>query len=68
MQCPHCGLTTTFARKTRMHFFTIFFVPLFPVSGARTVLECQNCHAKYDLGAIDLVASQASGRLASQTT
>jgi tellurite resistance protein len=47
--CPGCGWARrTYARKSVRRHFTLFFIPLFPVSGATEFIECQSCGGQFD--------------------
>jgi hypothetical protein len=39
--CPLCGRETLHKTVEVKHWFTFFFLPLFPVSGKRTYTRCQ---------------------------
>ncbi len=47
--CPNCAWARrTYARKSVRRHFTLFFVPLFPVSRAVEFVECQSCGGQFD--------------------
>jgi len=41
--CPLCGRETMHVIISRRTWFTLFFLPIFPVSGKRTIARCQVC-------------------------
>jgi hypothetical protein len=48
MRCGSCGIVASFIKKKGMRFITLFFViPTIPISGMQDILECPNCHARY---------------------
>jgi tetratricopeptide (TPR) repeat protein len=46
-RCPRCGAVTTMVGKTVRPWFTIFFIPIFPIGGARRFTQCSSCHASF---------------------
>lgn len=40
--CPACGLVSCRMKRTDQ-YFSLFFIPLFPVKRGRPFLECDNC-------------------------
>jgi hypothetical protein len=46
-QCPRCGQYAVFKPRRTRTFFHIFWIPVFPISAAQPILECQNCHARF---------------------
>ena len=48
-QCARCGTMANFILKKGMNVITIFFViPIIPISGVSNLLECPNCHTRYN--------------------
>lgn len=48
--CARCGFRGQFVEKKGMTFFTLyFFIPLFPVSGVKQLMQCPSCKARYAL-------------------
>jgi tetratricopeptide (TPR) repeat protein len=45
--CPRCGREGSFQNKTRRTWFTLFFLPIFPVGAKQPICECQNCRAQF---------------------
>ncbi|MBW1698142.1 MAG: zinc ribbon domain-containing protein [Deltaproteobacteria bacterium] len=41
-RCPSCGLTRAYLKRID-HYFTLFFVPIFPVKKGEPVLVCDRC-------------------------
>jgi hypothetical protein len=45
--CPVCQTPTSYQIKQHRSYFSLFFIPLFPVSKAKLGFkECLNCHTK----------------------
>ena len=48
MKCGKCGTVGTFVKKQGMRFITLFFiVPVIPISGVKTLLQCPVCGTKF---------------------
>lgn len=48
--CPQCGLVRAYLKRED-HYFTLFFIPLFPVKKGQPVLICERCgQSGQDLG------------------
>jgi tetratricopeptide (TPR) repeat protein len=45
--CPRCGQFTHIVGKTYRNWFTLFFLPVFPLSGPQRFSECSTCHAQF---------------------
>jgi len=41
--CPRCGQQAMFQPKSMRSWFTLFLVPIFPISGKQTISQCGNC-------------------------
>ena len=41
--CPNCGDWRNFQETTWQNFFSVFFIPLFPLSAPRTAYTCVTC-------------------------
>src|SRR3954447_500282 len=52
--CPRCNQRADFASKTVRHWFTIFFLPLFPVGSQQRFSQCSNCGAQFPIEARQL--------------
>jgi hypothetical protein len=47
-RCQKCGAMAPLLLKTGMWFVTVFFViPIIPISRVKHMLECPNCHTRY---------------------
>ncbi len=45
--CPHCEERQEYALKQNRPFFTLYFIPIFPVGGATRYVECRGCGNAY---------------------
>src|SRR5206468_3037045 len=52
--CPRCGQRADIAGKTVRSWFTLFFIPVFPVSGSRRFSQCTHCGAQFPVEARQL--------------
>lgn len=52
--CPRCSKPTRIIGRTYRSWFTIFFLPVFPLSGSRRFSECSLCHAQFPVTLEDL--------------
>jgi tetratricopeptide (TPR) repeat protein len=52
--CPRCNQLTTIVGKTYRNWFTLFFLPVFPLSGSARFSECTACHAQFPVPVDDL--------------
>jgi hypothetical protein len=49
MQCARCGTVGAFGVRKGMNFVTLFFViPVLPISGVKTILQCPTCRARFE--------------------
>ena len=55
-QCPRCGQEADLVPKQYRTWFTLFFVPVFPVSGSKKFVECSNCGAGFQVSSQQLAA------------
>jgi zinc-ribbon family len=58
-RCPRCGITGRLVGKTVRPWFTLFFVPVFPVGPRRPFTQCANCNASFAM-APDQLANQVA--------
>jgi hypothetical protein len=47
-RCPGCQRVTKIVPKSYRTWFTVFFIPVFPISGAKPVAECSSCKAMFE--------------------
>jgi tetratricopeptide (TPR) repeat protein len=53
-RCPRCGQAVALAAKSYRNWFTVFFVPVFPVSGRTEFCECPACRGQFPVPAEEL--------------
>jgi tetratricopeptide (TPR) repeat protein len=58
--CPRCGQTAQIVGKTYRTWFTLFFLPLFPISASRRFSQCSSCNAQFPVPVEDLRKGLAS--------
>jgi tetratricopeptide (TPR) repeat protein len=49
--CPRCQQRADIMGKTYRNWFTLFFIPLFPISSAQRFSQCGNCGAEFPVEA-----------------
>ena len=47
--CPRCGQRADIVGKVYRPWFTLFFIPVFPIGGAKRFSQCSNCGAQFPL-------------------
>ena len=45
--CARCGFVSDFRRQREQRYFTLFFLPVFPISKADPILTCNRCGTSY---------------------
>ncbi len=45
--CPHCQTTRDYERKEARPYFTLYFIPLFPIGKPSEFIECTICRVTY---------------------
>jgi tetratricopeptide (TPR) repeat protein len=55
-QCPRCGQEADLVPKQYRTWFTLFFIPVFPISGVRRFVECSNCGAGFQVSSQQIAA------------
>lgn len=61
-RCPNCGQQARLQARTVRHWLTFFFIPIFPVSGKKQWVECDNCHWQFPVGIDELRANLAASQ------
>ena len=69
--CPRCNQLGTIVGKTAQQWFTIFFIPIFPMGSRTHFTECTQCKAQFGLSINELTrrlagAEQQSNQAAIQ--
>jgi len=52
--CPRCGPEQTYERKHAKRWFTLYFIPVFPVGDLGQFVECGLCHGTYKVEVLSL--------------
>jgi tetratricopeptide (TPR) repeat protein len=67
--CPNCNQTADIVGRSYRQWFTVFFIPVFPISGSTRFSRCGNCGATFPVPADELQRNLAeSQREQSQRT
>src|SRR5829696_7749936 len=53
-QCPRCARQTTLVPRSYRNWFTVFFIPVFPISGRTAFTECSSCRSQFPVTADEL--------------
>ncbi|MEV5751884.1 zinc-ribbon domain-containing protein [Actinoallomurus sp. NPDC052308] len=56
--CPRCGGDRRYRRRVARRWFTLFFLPVIPLTKAGEVVECTACRGRFGLGALRLPTAQ----------
>jgi tetratricopeptide (TPR) repeat protein len=48
-RCPRCGREANLRARGYRHWFTLFFIPIFPISGRTRFTQCSACGAQFQL-------------------
>ena len=61
--CPRCGADRRYRRRSGRRFFTLFFVPIIPLSKVGEHVQCATCRTRYHPEALTLPrpAEQSAG-------
>jgi tetratricopeptide (TPR) repeat protein len=63
-RCPRCNQESELVPKRYRNWFTLFFIPLFPVSGSKRITQCSKCGARFPIPVEELRnrVAQADGQ------
>jgi transcription elongation factor Elf1 len=64
--CPHCQEMRQYVRKQARPYFTLYFLPVFPVGKGSEFVECQTCHLAFEPGVLSMKAPERKADLATQ--
>ena len=54
--CPHCAeMDVPFRHQSAREWFTLYFIPVFPIGGHQEYIECGRCGNTYTTVVLDLV-------------
>jgi len=58
--CPQCGEPdVSYRRQAARQWFTMYFIPVFPIGGVEEHIECMRCRGTFKLEVLDLVPPSA---------
>ena len=57
--CPSEQGDRPYERKTAKQWFTLYFIPVFPMSDRGEVVECQTCKNQFNPGVLELTTTHA---------
>ncbi len=49
LNCPNCHRDAMTAAVQTRRWFTLFFIPIFPISGKKTIAVCGLCGFRYEV-------------------
>jgi tetratricopeptide (TPR) repeat protein len=58
--CPQCSRQSRLTGKKYRQWFTLFFIPIFPVSGAKLFSQCSLCGAQFPVPVKELASRVAT--------
>lgn len=59
--CPVCRMTTACTNKSIKRYFTLYFIPLFPINTVATWVECGQCGGQFKPEAVALQGGADAG-------
>ena len=62
-RCGKCGFVGQFTMQQGMQFFTLFFIPVIPLSAKTYVTQCPSCDTRYMDSLENQVACKAAAQL-----
>jgi tetratricopeptide (TPR) repeat protein len=65
-RCPRCQRETEIRSKSYRRWFTLFFIPIFPMSGPKKFMQCSGCGAQFQMSQ-DQLRSRVAAADAQQT-
>ena len=60
--CPNCDRTAEYLLKQVRPWFTLYFIPVFPVGSAERFVECQRCGGTFREQVLDMEPPSESDR------
>jgi hypothetical protein len=64
--CPHCQGQRQYVRKEARPYFTLYFLPIFPVGKGGEFVECQTCGRAFESGVLQMAPLKRKADLATQ--
>lgn len=56
--CGRCGFISDMREHSLRQYFTLFFIPVFPISKGESLLVCNRCEASFYIQAEDYLAPE----------
>jgi hypothetical protein len=60
--CPQCGDERRYERKEVNRWFTLYFIPLFPIGSAGEYVECTKCEGSWEVGILEITGRDRERR------
>lgn len=54
--CPHCNTPRRYTQKRARQYFTLYWVPIFPIEQGQEFVECQTCGRAFSLDVLKMKA------------
>jgi zinc-ribbon family len=64
--CPACERQREYDLKESRRWFTLYFIPIFPISGTQRYVECQRCGQAFKESVLDYEAPSKTDRILTQ--
>jgi hypothetical protein len=64
--CPKCDRREEYTLKQTRPWFTLYFIPIFPVGGGQRYVECAGCGQAYKESVLEYEAPSEGDRLAAE--
>jgi len=65
--CPNCNIKQEYGKKYVQDWFTLFFIPIFPISGKKNDhIECKKCESIYHVDVIDYKPALSNDEMESE--
>jgi len=61
--CPHCQRPREYAHRRGKNYFSLYFVPIFPLGDGGEFIECQSCGMSYNLDVLNYKPQHATNDL-----
>ena len=61
--CPRCRDFVPYSRRAVRQYFTLYFIPLFPMGTLAEYIECHQCRGNFEPGVCQLSAGQIESLL-----
>jgi hypothetical protein len=62
--CPNCRCSSPYEQRRVSTYFTLYFIPLFPISSHGEYVQCGQCSGAYDVAILDITPEQLAAMTA----